>query len=126
MKRTGPSMAWNKPDNANSTLQLNKNPDPEVYSTYSSSDNSSTASSSKSGVWNSTKEALKGRITSSVFKTSSLCTCFDFSEVWTTKQILPKNAEKEFVIRTTLRELLVYLAFLTIVSLSKSTIAIQF
>lgn len=59
MKQGTSSMAWNRPTKAISSLELNKNLDPETYSSYSTSDNLSTKSAS-SGVWNSTKEALKG------------------------------------------------------------------
>lgn len=36
-----------------------------------------------------------------------------------TKQTLPKDAGRESIIKTTLRELLVYLTFLSVVSVSK-------
>lgn len=38
---------------------------------------------------------------------------------WITKQILPKDADKVSVIKTTLRELLTYLAFLMTITYSK-------
>ncbi|KAI1309439.1 Polycystin-2 [Halotydeus destructor] len=39
-----------------------------------------------------------------------------FSSFWSTKQTLPKDAGKESLIKTTLRELLIYMAFLATVS----------
>ena len=38
--------------------------------------------------------------------------------LWSTKQTLPKDAGKESLIKTTLRELLIYVGFLSTVSIS--------
>lgn len=59
MKRNDSPMAWDTTDNKNSScINLNKNLDPETYSTYSVE--SSEASSGKQ-VWNSAKRVVKGK-----------------------------------------------------------------
>lgn len=59
MKRNDSPMAWDSTNNKNSScINLNKNLDPETYSTYSVS---SSESSSGKHVWNSAKKAVKGK-----------------------------------------------------------------
>ena len=61
MKRAGSPMVWELSNNkAGSNLQLNKNLDPETYSTYSS-ENPSDNAGAKGGAWESTKHVIKGR-----------------------------------------------------------------
>lgn len=38
--------------------------------------------------------------------------------MWLTKQILPKDADKHSIVKTTLRELLVYITFLATITYS--------
>lgn len=53
-------MVWERSNNkAGSNLQLNKNTDPETYSTYSS-ENQSDNGGTKSGAWSSAQHVIKG------------------------------------------------------------------